>query len=225
MEYNQLLTSIQMPDNARDAEWDAWKTMLQKAPEIDWTDVDWSQIDWSVVNTYKVDWNLVDWEKTDVKTMFRRMFTYTFMDSYNVFCDWFYEEAELQEVLFIARGTDGATAEGCSSVLYDHFAKNPYAVIQAIAREDDEQWRNMLASFVVFGADYPFDAFSQILGSEILPENATDTERAVWAEILSEAERQWNVVPTGDTIAIPAALLLASTLGLVLLIGKKRLFV
>lgn len=224
-EFNQLLAGIRLPDNATAAEWDILVALLREAPEIDWNGTDWSQIDWSTMNIYKVDWDWVDWERTDVQAMFRQQGAFAYRFASAGFSEWLHNEAELSEVLLIYKGSDGAYAQMCACVLYDYFVQDPYAVVQAIAREEDALRRYYAAGAVVFGADYPFDELSQILGSKVLPETATDAERTVWADILSEAERQWNVVPTGDTIAIPAALLLASCCGLVLLIGKKRCLV
>lgn len=196
--------------------------------ETDWSTVDWATFDWSQVDWYAIDYNQVDWEKADIKAMIRAMYTGLYEDTegkrLSRFWDWVENEASLELLIEISLSTDGASSESACGLLYDRFERDPYAVVQAIAREQDEYRHKVLIGHVVYGA-YPTEPMKQILSSYELPETATDAERAVWTEIIREAERQWNVVLTEDWIGVPMILLLVSTAGLALLVSKKRMLV
>ena len=195
------------------------------AEETDWSTVDWATFDWSQVDWYAIDYNQVDWEKADISAMIRAMYTGLYEDTegkrLSRFWDWVENEASLELLIEISLSTDGASSETVSSILYDRFEQDPYAVVQAVAREPDERRHERLVHRVVYGA-YPVESLKQILGSDVLPETATDAERAVWAEIIREAERQWNVVPTGDSIVLPALMLALSTVCIVGMIWMKK---
>lgn len=193
--------------------------------ETDWSQVDWATFDWSQVDWYAIDYNQVDWEKADIKAMIRAMYTGLYEDTegkrLSRFWDWVENEASLELLIEISLSTDGASSESACGLLYDHFERDPYAVVQAIAREQDEYRHEILIGHVVYGA-YPMEPMKQILSSYELPETATDAERAVWTEIIREAERQWNVVPTGDSIVLPAPMLALSTVCIVGMIWMKK---
>lgn len=217
-DFSQVLDSVQLPETATEAEALVWAEILHTAEmEPDWANMDWNQ----------VQWDEIDWDSINVSNMLREMYRYMFQQQdlslFNDLCDWLETEGELYQVFLAKLGSDGYMSQSLSTVLYRRFAADPYYMIQAIALEDGYT-QFILTGAISYGMSKP-DEFSQVLGSVELPDTATDAERAVWAAILREAEEDWNVVPTGDTIAIPAALLLASTLGLALLISKKRIFV
>lgn len=195
---------------------------LAAGEETDWSQVDWTQVDW-----LEIDYNQVDWENTDIRAMILAI--YSNLDEESAgnrltrFWDWVENHAPAHVVFLITEGTDAASAEMASSVLYKRFKADPYAVIQALALEEESTQERVIGC-ICYGFYNP-NEFSQVLGSIHLPDTATDAERAVFQAILDRAKNNWGVVPsTGDQIWIPAALLLVSTLGLAVMIGgKKRL--
>ena len=186
------------------------------------TETDWSQVDWTTI-----DWGEINWDTVDVSEMMDEMDRY--MDAQRDFslfydlCNWLEQEGEPKHIFAVMYNSDGMSAQILSNVLYRRFVLDPYGIIQAIALEaEDSQY--LLASAIVFGYRTE-EELSLVLGGVELPETATDAERAVWAEIIREAELRLDVVPTGDGIGMPMILLLASTAGLALLVSKKRMLV
>lgn len=191
-------------------------------------ETDWSQVDWSQVDFTQVDWNQIDWRSIDVKTMLREL--YDFMrdsDRWDLFFQdldtWLRDEAELFEVFRVYSGTDGALSESVSGVLYDRFKEDPYGFIQALTGEDAFLQEQLIFAVCYYGDYFP-EEFAAVLGSVQLPATATDVEMTVWAKILQVAETNYNVVPTGDGIGVPAALMMFGAVGLVIVLCKRKQF-
>ncbi len=192
-------------------------------------ETDWSQVDWSQVDFTQLDWNQIDWRNADVKTMLRELYDFMWdSDRWDIFFQdldtWLRDEAELFEVFRVYSGTDGAFSESVSGVLYDRFKEDPYGFIQALTGEDAFLQEALIFAVCYYG-DYSPEEFAAVLGGVQLPATATDAERTIWTEILQMAETNYNVVPTGDGIGVPFALLMLGAAGLVLLVCGRKKFV
>lgn len=162
------------------------------------------------------------WESCDWET-FR--FSDVAPEDEDKFFEWLRTEGELETIFYLLTKSDGAYAESMAGVLYTRFREAPYEFVQELAKENDDII-GLVMSFVIYAGTYRPTELQELFESIVLPNSATDAERAIFACMIEDARENWGMeLPnpkTGDPVVFIAAALVLSGVGGAVLLDKRK---
>ena len=143
--------------------------------------------------------------------------------------DWLQKSEDLHTVFYVTTTKgDGWVGDLWSNLLYSLFMEDPVRFIQSLALEDETTQSRTISKIIYVAVVYKGE-FEKLMRGLVLPDTATDSDRNVLMKIISHAEEKGNMnitnPKTGDSIGIAPLLLVASGLGIAVLLKRRKLLV